>query len=60
MIGQNKKSVKLRMAILIAIYTVLIPFSFAWYNALVNVDCSLTKPVSSDLVKIEPSDQKTQ
>ncbi|MFZ1076540.1 MAG: hypothetical protein WAN47_03815 [Nitrosotalea sp.] len=60
MIRQNKRSIKLRMIILIAIYAALIPFSLAWYNTLANIDCNLTQPLSSHSVKMGSSEEKTQ
>lgn len=60
MIRQNKRSIKLRLIILIAIYAALIPFSLAWYNTLVSIDCNLTQPLSSNSVKVGSSEERTQ
>ena len=49
---REKKSVRTRFFILIGLYAVLIPFSLAWYNMLINIDCGPTKVFESANVKI--------
>jgi hypothetical protein len=60
MIRQNRRSIKLRLVILIAIYVALIPFSVVWYNTLANIDCNMTQPLSSNSVKVGSSEEKNQ
>ncbi|MGB6463592.1 MAG: hypothetical protein WBF38_05155 [Nitrosotalea sp.] len=60
MIRQNRRSIKLRLIILIVIYAALIPFSLVWYNTLTNINCNITQPLSSSSVKVGSSEEKTQ
>ncbi|NHI03145.1 hypothetical protein DYY67_0266 [Candidatus Nitrosotalea sp. TS] len=60
MIRQNKRSIKLRLVILVAIYAALIPFSLVWYSTLTHIDCNITKPLSSNSVKIGSSEERAQ
>lgn len=57
---REKKPIRTRVIVLIALYAVLIPFSFAWYNTLINTDCNNTKPFESNNVKIDSSATNTQ
>ncbi|VVC05222.1 Uncharacterised protein [uncultured archaeon] len=50
---KEKKSVRTRSFILIGLYAVLIPFSLAWYNTLIGIDCNHTKTFESVNVKID-------
>ncbi|MGI0073628.1 MAG: hypothetical protein ACREA3_07435 [Nitrosotalea sp.] len=56
---REKKS-KTRVIVLIVLYVAFIPFSLAWYNTLVNIDCNHTKSFESGNVKIGPSTDNVQ
>ncbi len=60
MIGQNRNSIKLKMAVFIAIYVALAVFSFSWYNTLTSINCDLTKPLPSNPVKTGSSEDTSQ
>lgn len=60
MIRQNKRSIKLKLIILVVIYAALIPFSLVWYNTLTHIDCNITQPLSSNSVKIGSSEERAQ
>jgi hypothetical protein len=59
MIRQDKKS-KTRFIIFLALYAVLVPFSLAWYNTLINIDCNHAQGVESNPVKIDSSENGQQ
>ncbi len=59
MIRQNKRSIKLRLIILIAVCMALVPFSLVWYNTLTNIDCNLAGSLSNP-VKIGSSEERTK
>ncbi|MBI3842313.1 MAG: hypothetical protein HY295_04105 [Thaumarchaeota archaeon] len=57
---QNKKSNKLKVIILIAMISVFIPFTVAWYDLLTNFDCKELKSHESNRVKIGSMEDKQQ
>ena len=56
----EKKDIRRKIIILIALYAVLIPYSFAWYNALTNMECNNIKPFESNNVNLESSTNNKQ
>jgi len=57
---REKKPIQTRVIVLIALYAALIPFSFAWYNTLINIDCNSAKPFESNNVKMGSSTDNKQ
>lgn len=57
---REKKPMRTRVIILVALYAALIPFSLAWYNTLIKIDCDNAKPFESNNVKIGSSTDSTQ
>ena len=57
---QNKKSNKSKVIILIAMISVFIPFTVAWYDLLTNFDCKELKSRQSNHVKIGSMEGKQQ
>ena len=52
---REKKPLPTKTIVLVALYVVLIPFSLAWYNTLISIDCNHVKPFESNNVKIDTS-----
>lgn len=50
---REKKPLQTKAIVLLALYVVLVPFSFAWYNVLVSIDCNHVKPFESNSIKID-------
>jgi len=57
---REKKPMRTKAIILIALYVVLVPFSLAWYNTLVNIDCNRIKPFESNNVNMDSSTDNKQ
>lgn len=57
---REKKPIRTRVIVLIALYAVLVPFSLAWYNTLINIDCNGAKQFESTNVKIDSSNDNKQ
>jgi len=45
---------------LVALYAALVPFSLAWYNTLISIDCNHQKPFGLNNVKIDSSTDNKQ
>ena len=60
MIRQNNNQLKITTLVFIAIYASLAMFSLAWYHVLTNINCDLTKPLSSNKVRTDYSASPAQ
>lgn len=60
MIRQNRRSIKLKMVVLIVMYVAMTAFSLAWYHTLAGVNCNIAKPLTSNPVNMDSSGEKVQ